>query len=330
MTTIHLSGYTTDQQEPCGLGVTTLQESGFGPVRPLCGLAEPSYAVRSPDGRWLYAVSEGAQGRVAALDADSGEVACIVEGMGADPCHLALSDDGALLVASAYSSGSVALLAVDGPRLERVDTLHLSGEGPHERQDESHAHQATFLDPGRLLVCDLGSDRVVEVAVDAAGLREVGHVLLPPGTGPRHLVLAPDRQAFWVVGELDSTVHPVVRTDGGWRPCRPVSLLAPGDRVEDNTAAGIVVDRTGRHVYVTVRGVDTLSHFRVGEGSSLEPVEVHPTGAWPRFLGMLSTGDLVVAAEQGDTVALWRPDAEGRLRPTGIELAWPAPTWVAG
>lgn len=330
MTTIHLSGYTTDQPEPCGLGVTTLAESGFGPVRALCGLAEPSFAVLSPDGRWLYAVSEGAQGRVAALDADTGEIACIVEGMGADPCHVALSDDGTRLVASAYSSGSVALLEVDGPRLRRVDTLHLSGEGPHERQDESHAHQATFLDRDRLLVCDLGSDRVVEVGVGDDLLREVGQVLLPPGTGPRHLALAPDRQAFWVVGELDSTVHPVVRTDEGWRPCRPVSLLAPGDRGADNTAAGIVVDRTGRHVYVTVRGADTLSHFRVGEDDSLVPVEVHSTGAWPRFLGLLSTGDLVVAAEQGDAVALWRPDAEGRVRHTGIELAWPAPTWVAG
>ncbi len=330
MTTIHLSGYTTDQPEPCGLGVTTLEESGFGPVRALCGLAEPSFAVLSRDRRWLYAVSEGAQGRVAALDADTGEIACIVEGMGADPCHLALSDDGTRLVASAYSSGSVALLEVDGPRLRRVDTLHLSGEGPHERQDESHAHQATFLDRDRLLVCDLGSDRVVEVRAGAEGLREVGHVLLPPGTGPRHLALAPDRQAFWVVGELDCTVHPVVLTDHGWRPARPVTLLTPQDRVEDNTAAGIVVDRTGRHVYVTVRGVDTLTHLRVDEGSALVPVEVHATGPWPRFLGLLSTGDLAVAAEQGDAVALWRPDEDGRLRHTGIELAWPAPTWVAG
>lgn len=330
MTTLHLGGYTTDQTPPCGLGVTTLDDSGFGPARPLGELAEPSFAVVSGDGRWLYAVSEGPQGRVAAVDAADGDVAGFVEGVGADPCHIALSEDGSRLVVSAYSGGGVALVGVDGPRLELLDTLQLVGDGPHERQDAAHAHQATFVSLHQVLVCDLGSDRVVLVDHGQDVLREVGEVRLPPATGPRHLVMAPDRTRFWVVGELDCTVHPVLRTDDGWRPGTPVSLLPTDEEREGSLGAGIVLDPSGRHLYVTTRGADTLHHFLVGPGDDLELVEVHRVGHWPRFLGLLSTGDLVVAAERADHVARWRPDADGRLRHLGTDLSWPAPTWVSG
>src|SRR5690606_21030749 len=89
----------------------------------------PSYVVVSRDRRWVYAVSEGAEGKVVALPADGqGQLARVRSG-GADPCHLALSPAGDLLVVSNYSSGTVGLLSVDGGTLTLQDTVHLTGHG---------------------------------------------------------------------------------------------------------------------------------------------------------------------------------------------------------
>ena len=196
-TLLHLGGYTADQSSPCGLGrVRLLEEDGgsvaFETPEQLEGPGAPSWVLTRPghEGQ-LLAVAEGEPGGVVLTDGRG--VIARAESGGDGPCHLALSPEGRWLLVSNYVSGSVGLVEVDGDRLTLVDSLRLTGEGPHERQDAPHAHQATFRTDDLALVCDLGSDRVVHVRVVDDRLQGAGEIVLPAGTGPRHLAAHPGR-----------------------------------------------------------------------------------------------------------------------------------------
>lgn len=337
MTTLYLGGYTGGQPEGrAGLARVTLSGKGFGDVEPLPGPGDPSWLVRVGEGEQehLYAVSEG--DRVVRVRPGQGVVASVPSG-GMGPAHLALSPDGRWLVASNYVSGSVGLVAVrpsegeTGRVLELVDELQLTGDGPHERQDSSHAHQAVFLDERRMLVCDLGADRVHEVSIEDGALRHTGEVVLPPGSGPRHVVLAPGRDdLMWVVGELDQTVRTVNREGGRWEVAQTVTTVPEGPGPGETTTGGIVVAPDGSHVYVSTRGTDTVSVYAVGDGGQLTLRQQVVTGSWPRFVGWLPGEEgrrLLVAAEKEGSVDVWAVD-QGLLEETGHSLAWSAPTWV--
>lgn len=309
------------------------------------GLVErPSYAVVSRDRRWAYVVAEVTEGKVVALPhRGEGAVARVRSG-GADPCHLALSPGGDLLAVSNYGSGTVGLLAVDGGSLTLVDTVHLTGHGPHPRQRGPHAHQATWLSDTELVVCDLGSDNLVGLTLrgaDAgAGVPRLTHrwtVHLPGGTGPRHLVVSRGRDRLWVVGELDNTVHLLSRDlerastarFGGWAIEQTLPLLAHGDvgAGEESLAAGIVLGPGGDHVYVTVRGADQLVHFAVEEGGLLREVGRRGTARWPRFVGWLpGNRSLVVAAERADQLQCFPVGADGVPGDVEWIADWPEPT----
>ena len=331
MTTLYLGGYTLDQPPGrSGLARVGLTAQGFGDVEPLEGPAGPSWLVRAPDGQDLYAVSEET-GQVVLVRPGRGVVATTGSG-GMGPAHLALSPDGRWLVASNYVSGSVGLVEVgtDGG-LELVGELAFTGAGPHGRQDASHAHQAVFLDAAHLLVCDLGADRLREVSLVERGLRHTGDVVLPPGSGPRHLALAPGRDdLLWVVGELDLTVRTVRRVDGGWTVVQGVTTVREGPGPGETTAAGIVVAPDGSHVYVSTRGSDTVSVYAVDEEGLLTLRQQVVTGRWPRFLGWVPGREdelLLVAAEREGSVDVWSVDVRwSSVRGAASGTSWTAPT----
>lgn len=239
MTRVFVGGYAA-----LAAGEFAERLTALGPLHPgapSAGPQRPSWVLRSRDRRWVYAVSEVGEGTVVSLPADGTGPQSRVRSGGADPCHLALSPGGDLLVVSNYSSGTVGLLSVEGGALRLQDTVHLTGHGPHPRQRSPHAHQGTWLSDSEVVVCDLGSDSLVGLRVRPTGpdgavprLSQVWSVALPPGTGPRHLATNRAHDVLWVVGELDNTVHTLVRDPdvspsgrtGGWSLVQSQSLLA--------------------------------------------------------------------------------------------------------
>ena len=332
--TLHLGGYTTDQPESSsGLARVELTADGFGRPEPLDGPADPSWLV--PGGEHLHAISEDGD-QVVSLAAD-GTVLSSTGSGGMGPAHLSLDPTGRWLAVSNYVSGSVGLVLVEGGRVELTDELGLEGEGPHERQDSSHAHQAVWLDREHLLVCDLGADRVHEVTAHEGELLHTGEIVLPAGTGPRHLALHPTRDDLaWVVGELDRTVHVLQRDrgdegdDGVWRAGASVSTTPDGPAEGETTAAGIAVAPDGGTIYVSTRGTDTVSVISTAD-DRLELVQQVDVTAWPRFIGWVPGHEgrlLLVAGERADRVDAWRVAPDGRLDEVVASLHWSAPTWV--
>jgi 6-phosphogluconolactonase (cycloisomerase 2 family) len=305
---------------------------------------EPSFVARHPNRSILYAVNELVDGTVSAFrltpDARLVPLGRWSTG-GAEPCHAAVTPDGAELLVANYGGGSVARLALDadGVPTGRLGLVEHAGAGPHpERQLGPHAHQVVVLD-GRVLAVDLGADAILAhdpapagpspstapaAGPSAAGPSAAGSstvvAALPAGTGPRHLARAGG--LTYVVGELTGTVT-VLDPDWG-----EVGTVAASRGGAGNFPAGIAASADGRFLYVSNRGPDTVSVFALGDKLPTPVGEVPTGGAWPRHFA-LAEPYLYVANERSDTVVVFRlDDVTGLPVPTGSVLATPSPTCV--
>ncbi|MGV9426933.1 lactonase family protein [Streptomyces sp. NPDC003656] len=300
----------------------------------LGAVPDPSYLALSPAGDMLYAVSETAEGAVAAyrVRGDKLEPAGPpVPVGGSGPTHLGLHA-GHLLTAN-YGSGSVTAVPLrpDGTLAPAPSgQLQHTGSGPHDRRQRGPHPQQVRSDPeGRWIVSvDLGTDSVRVCTLDAGVPVAHREIALRPGSGPRHLVFHPDGGHAYVVNELTPTVT-VCRWDsvtGALRPLTEVPVL-PGAPAGDAYPSGIVVAPDGRFVWTATRGEDVLSAFRV-EGEGLRLLGTVPSGGhWPRALTG-HDGRLYTAHERSGDVTWFTVDAKTGLPRYDGSLAVPAASCV--
>ncbi|MFF5161010.1 lactonase family protein [Streptomyces sp. NPDC000348] len=278
---------------------------------------DPSCLALSPDGRMLYAVSETAEGAVAAfrVTADGPQPAgrrVRVDGGG--PTHLSLFA-GHVLTAN-YGSGSVSAVPVrpDGGLAPVSGVFRHSGSGPHpQRQRGPHPHQVQPDPSGRWVVgVDLGTDSVRVCTLAGGVLAPHREIALRPGSGPRHLAFHPDGSCAYVLNELSPTLV-VCRwdaADGTLGPLAEIPVL-PGAPAGDAYPSGVAVSPDGRFVWTATRGEDVLSVFAAeGEGTMLTPLTTVPCGGhWPRAITE-SDGVLYVANERSGDVTWFALDPD--------------------
>lgn len=116
-------------------------------------------------------------------------------------------------------------------------------------------------------------------------------------------------------------------------------LLAPivtgyviaGTGSYDSHAAGIAITPDGRYVFVSNRGHDSVSTFRIDySASTLAMVATTPSGGRkPRFITLDPSGQrLFVANEDDDCILSFRIEAGGRLSPTGDPIFTGSPVCI--
>lgn len=265
-----------------------------------------------PGGRWLVASCWG-DGRVV-------RIALAADGTPSAPVVAEAAED-------AYAEPDMRLplfgrpFAADGPRGDSgVD----SGAAPRP----SRAHQARFLSGDVLITTDLGLDQVRVWSTAGGRLRETQRIVLPQGSGPRHTVWHPSGHLY-VVTELSHEVFVLghSRSDDQWRIVGG-SPLSPATEPGTDFAAEIALSRDGEHVYVGVRGTDTIATLRVrGTGAELTPVALAESGVeWPRHY-VVARDTLLVAGQRSNEVASLTLDARtgvpGRVR---HRVAAPSPS----
>ncbi|MEU5344565.1 MULTISPECIES: lactonase family protein [unclassified Streptomyces] len=324
-----------------GLGVLTAavdEESGaLTLLSAVNSVADPSYLALSPGGDMLYAVSETADGAVAAyrLKGDEPSLAGpLVPVGGSGPTHLSLFD-GHVLTAN-YGSGSVSAVPIrhDGSLATASGVLRHKGSGPHgQRQQGPHAHHVQ-PDPSRrwAVSVDLGTDSVRVCALRDGALALHREFALRPGSGPRHLAFHPDGERAYVLNELAPTVT-ACRWDaveGALRPVGETSVL-PDLPDGDAYPSGIVVSPDGRFLWTATRGQDVLSVLvpgPPGEGPRLVTT-VPCGGAWPRALALDPTGRfLYVANERSGNVTWFEVDQVTGVPKRGGSVKAPAASCV--
>jgi 6-phosphogluconolactonase (cycloisomerase 2 family) len=192
---------------------------------------------------------------------------------GTNPVHLAIDPTGRWIVTANYTAGSVGVVPIekDGTLGPRSDLVKLTGEpGPDgKRQASSHPHEAVFDPSGRFIaIPDLGYDRIDVFRLDAANGKltpnDPAFVAARPGSGPRHIAFHPKLPFAYVINEIGSTVV-TYRWDGQSGSLQPLQILpsTPSSYTGDNHGAEIAVHPSGRVVYASNRGHDSVGVFAV-------------------------------------------------------------------
>jgi 6-phosphogluconolactonase len=311
----------------------------------------PSFLELDLKRRFMFAVNEVDQfegrptGAVSAFSIDeaTGKLRLLNQrpSMGTGPCHVVLDNGSRNLLVANYGSGSVAVLPVggDGRLGAATDVVQHTGKSIDPvRQKGPHAHCVTLDSANRFaFVCDLGLDKVMTYRFDAEqGKLSPGEPAFTPlkaGAGPRHMVFRPDGRFAYVANELTSTI-----TVFGYEPSTGVlkELQTVSTRPEyfegANTAAEIGVHPSGKYLYVSNRGHNSVVLFSVDpDRGTLRYVEEQGTGGkTPRHFGIEPSAKHLAIGNQGsDTVLVCRIDeGNGRLKPSGVFAEAPSPACV--
>lgn len=298
----------------------------------------PSFLARSYDGRFLFAVNETADykgipgGYVSSYRIlnDQGDLRFLGSQptRGAHPCHVAVSADNRFLLVSNYTGGNVSVIpvAADGSLKESVCEIRHEGSGPNkERQEKAHVHSVTLSADNRFAcVCDLGLDQVVVYPfnkesgiLDAAG-KIIYHTA--PGAGPRHFCFTGDGKLALLINELDSTLS-LLSFDRNTGQLKEVTTqpTLPSEFTGQNTCADVHVHPSGRFVYGSNRGHDSIVLFALNrEDRTLSQRAHFPTGGnTPRNFAIDPLGNFLMAANQNSgSIKVLRINPEsGHLMP---------------
>ncbi len=336
-------GTYTDQKSK-GIYVSSLDSSGRLTEPELAAeTVNPSFLAVHPTRRFLYAVNEidELEGEAAgsasafAIDRASGRLRSLNQSSskGPGPCYLSLDRTGRHLLVANYGGGSVAVLPVGPDGALGPATAFVQ----HRGSDSPRAHSIDVDAANRFAIAaDLGLDRVFVYPFDPTRgtltANDPPFVELEPSDGPRHVALHPGGRFAYVLNELSMTVT-TMRYDpvpGVLTTTQTVSSLPEGIAVAaDFSGAEVLSHPSGRFLYASNRGHDTIAVFAVDEADgTLRLLEhVSTRGRTPRGFGIDPSGAYLLAANQGSgSVVVFRIDpGTGRLTPTGqtVEVGSP-------
>jgi 6-phosphogluconolactonase len=352
---VYVGTYTTGKSTSKGIYLFQLQSKGNVDTLVPLGVAgetvNPSFLDIDRRRRLLFAVSEvnnfegKTVGAVSAFSIDpaTGKLTLINQqpSMGTGPCHLVLDKAGKHVLVANYGSGSIAVLPVasDGRLGEPTATVQHTGSSVNpQRQKGPHAH-CLILDPANrfAFACDLGLDKVMVYRYDADKGTLTPHdpafAAVEPGAGPRDMVFRPDGRFAYVGNEMASTITAFSYDAGAGRltEIQAISTL-PADFQGQNSIAELAVHPSGKYVYISNRGHNSVAAFSVDSAKGTLTLLQHQDtgGRTPRHFGIdADARHLIMANQQSDSLLVSRIDNSGRLTPSGELVSAPTPVYVA-
>lgn len=348
---IYIGTYTGGPSKGIYVSTLDLKTGALSPAEVAAEVASPSFLAIHPNRRFLYAVNEVSDsggkptGAVSAfaIDSATGKLKLLSQqsSQGKGPCHLVVDAAGKNVLVANYGGGSIASLpiAADGSVGAASSSIqHVGSSVNKQRQEAPHAHSIN-LDPSNrfAFAADLGLDKVLIYRFDGARgvltANEPAFATVTAGAGPRHFAFLPNGQFAYVINELANTVT-AFQFDadrGSLTTIQDVTTL-PADFKGESYTAEVVVHPTGKFVYGSNRGHDSIAVFTVdAKSGKLTPRGHQLTGGkTPRNFAVDPTGTYLLAENQGsNTIVVFRIDpATGALSDTGKKLDVPVPVCV--
>lgn len=311
----------------------------------------PSFLALHPNKPLMYSVGQGtdAEGNrrgmasALAISPDDGQLTLMNQDVtvGEGPCHVAVDRAGRHILAANYNTGSVAVLPINDDGSLGATTGFEQHEGSSvnpKRQEGPHAHCVKLDAAGKFaFVMDLGLDKIMVYRYDdVTGKLEANDppfASVAPGAGPRHFAFHPNGHFAYVVNELDNTVTAFAYDSaaGHLEEIQTIGTL-PEAFDKENSTAEICVHPSGRFVYASNRGHDSIACFSVDAttGQLTNLGQVSTGGNVPRNFNLSPDGKFLLAAnQQSNNVVAFRINSEtGLPEATGSEVEITMPVCV--
>ncbi|WP_221390304.1 lactonase family protein [Dyadobacter sp. NIV53] len=302
----------------------------------------PGYVSISPDKKNLYAISSDNKINAFAIGADKKlNYLNSQPSEGSGPCHVSVDPSGKMVFASNYGDGSFAAytLQAGGKLNSATYKEQFTGSGPNtKRQEKAHAHFAGTSPDGKYVyVVDLGSDKIMNYTLDAKSGKLTPNPAQPffsakPGSGPRHFIFHPNGRSLFLLNELEATLTSCSVDKKGVITSLETYSTLPADFAGNNTSAAIHLHPNGKFVYVSNRGHNSISAFKILDGGKLEKVdEITKSVSVPRDFNIDPTGKYMIVANQDkDNLVVYTIDPQtGKLTFLHESISVKAPICVA-
>ncbi|MEZ6140201.1 MAG: lactonase family protein [Zavarzinella sp.] len=313
-------------------------------------VTDPSFLAIHPTNKLLFCVCESNPkagdekiGVVSfQMDTKTGKLVQIngQPSIGAGPCHINCDRTGKFVLVANYGGGSTTVLPVaeNGKLLPASDFVQHKGSSVNSsRQKEPHAHSVNLTADNRFaMVADLGIDKVLIYQFDA----EKGKITasnpaaldMTPGDGPRHFAFHPTKPFAYVNNELTSSVT-ALKFDAKIGKLEKMGTLSTlPEPVKGNSTAEVAVHPSGKFVYVSNRGHNSIAIFHVDESSGELKAAGHQKAgiAVPRNFCIDPTGKWLFCANQAkDNVIVFANDpTTGGLKPTKMKIYMGTPVCI--
>ena len=237
---------------------------------------------------------------------------------------------GRYLFSAYYGEGAVAINAID----KNGAVL-----APHRQwiPTDEHAH-CFFPDPSNRYLFvphTMPVNAIYQFTFDETtgelAANEVVKVDAVYGEGPRHYEFHPSLDVVYVANENGSsvTVYDFNPDEGTLAPRQTLSTLPEGF-TERNTCAQIHIHPSGKFLYISNRGHNSIAGYAVQDDGSLTSLGQTPTEPIPRPFNLDPEGNFLFAAGQkSDKMAGYRIDTEtGGLTPLKVYDVGDQPMWI--
>ncbi len=345
---VYFGTYTSGNGPSKGIyrSVLDLETGKLAPPALAAEARNPSFIEIHPNGKLLYAVSEGGGvGTVSAyaIDAATGNLRFLNQqpSGGSGPCHVNLDHTGKNALVANYGSGSASVIPIKADGTLAAPTAVVQHEGSSanpNRQKGPHAHSINVSPDNRFVfVADLGIDKIMIYRLDA----EKGTVVpndppfakLAPGSGPRHFAFHANGKFAYVINELACTVAAFAYepASGILSEIQTIPTL-PAGFDGSSSCAEVRVHPRGKFLYGSNRGHDSIAVYRIDPAKgTLTFVEFETADIkTPRNFNIDPTGTFCLVANQGsDSVVVFRIDPQtGALEPTGHKISIGRPVCI--
>ncbi|HYP74617.1 MAG TPA: lactonase family protein [Polyangiaceae bacterium] len=287
----------------------------------------PSYLAFDPMFAHLYAVNEP-DGKVAcfAVDSKTGDLTFLnrVDSGGAGPAFLSVDHSGKYLLVANYEAGTT-----------RVSPLRADGSVGPPSDDKSPGKNSHMIvtDPGNqfAFVVNKGSDTISQYAFNPAtgtlSPNDVPSVVTPAGSGPRHLAFHPNGKFAYLIAENADTLSAYAYDPklGRLTFLESKSTLPAGENGDSNTCAEVVVAPSGKFVYGSNRGHDSIARFSIDTATGkLTFIDTTPSGGnVPRSFTISRDGELMLVANESGNVTSFSVDTKTGALTTLLSLNVP-------
>ncbi|WEV40416.1 lactonase family protein [Lactobacillus sp. ESL0681] len=333
-----IGGYTKNKATGIyELPVTEGQPIKVGQAQEIIKIGGPTYFVK--DEQLLFTINNaGDKGGISAfkLTEQHYQETDSALSTGSSPAYIGINRPHKLLYTANYHTAELAVYSyTTAGKLTLLDSVTHKADnlGPRPEQiDGAHPHFFDQTPQGNLVSCDLGNDRVDFYQFKNQKLQHVAEYQNEAGFGSRHLVFSPDGNYFYVVGELSSKINLVKFNEETWQFDNLATYSTiPANYTAHNGAAAIRMSSDGKFIYVSNRGHNSITVFKVKDDHTLEISQrISTFGEFPRDFNWDQAEKYVVVANQNtNNATLYERDADnGSLTPLQKDIQVPEGTCV--